>query len=806
MIPRQPGELEPAVFSGALRAILRVLLVALPVFLLATIVEPAYTARWLAVVGATYGVCLGSWVLDRFGRTRAAGVAAILGLWFVITACTVTAGGLGALAPWFYVIPVLVTGLLFGARAGFVASLLAALTALVLAVLEIDGRFADNMIAYSPMLRWVGLAFVLSLMAGLQWFASKTIGAAMKRSEKLTESIDGIVWEADAVSFQFTFVSAQAERLLGYPCSQWMSETDFWQNHIHDDDRAEALASCLAGIAELRPQEFEYRMIAADGRHVWIRDIVAVEAESGRAKTLRGIMMDVTAGKTAEVLLRESEERYRTLAETATDAIITFDPASRILFANAAVERMFGHARQTLVGMPFTALMPESDRRAHEAAVERYLATGLPGMPWSSRELMGLHRDGHELFLEVAFSELRIGGQHLFTGIIRDVSERRRTEDALRSSERRFSIAFNANPTPSTISTLDGRFLHANEQFLRTTGYSRDEVVGRTALELGLWPNPRQRGELMRRLHADGTVRGFDAELCTKTGERRLLSLSVERIELDGQPCLLHSGQDVTERKLAENAVRASEARLRALSARLESAREEEGRRIAREIHDELGGTLTTLKWDLEGVARSLSGPVSAGEAERIRKAVPLMMDLVESTMTTVRRIASDLRPCGTGRTGRGGGHGMAGPPVRGAHGHPVHLRSGRRRAGSGSGPRHGRLPHPPGDPDQRAAPCPGLAGAGPDPPARRQLRARGARQRPRHRAGRTGGGAVARPAGDAGARPARRWRRQDSGRCGEWHQRRRHDPDARGSPRRGGRNRLIAGGSIPAARSATSG
>ena len=86
-------------------------------------------------------------------------------------------------------------------------------------------------------------------------------------------------------------------------------------------------------------------------------------------------------------------------------------------------------------------------------------------------------------------------------------------------------------------------------------------------------------------MQAEGTVHGFDAELCTKTGERRLLSLSVERIELDGQPCLLHSGEDVTERKLAENAVRASEAQLRALSARLESAREEEGRRIAREIH-----------------------------------------------------------------------------------------------------------------------------------------------------------------------------------------------------------------------------
>ena len=378
---------------------------------------------------------------------------------------------------------------------------------------------------------------------------------------------------------------------------------------------------------------------------MWLHDLVSVEVENGRAKTLRGIMVDITAHKTAEDLVRESESRYRTLAETATDAIITVDPQSRILFANAAAEHMFGYDRQELMGMALTALMPERLRHAHQAALEQYLAVGTPTMPWSSRELTGLRRDGSEVSLEVAFSEIRTGGQHLFTGILRDISERKRTEDALRSSEQRFSIAFNSNPTPSSISLQDGRFLAVNDQFLRTTGYSREEIIGKTALSLGLWRNPENRLELMHRLEHDGAVRGFEMELRTKSGHVRLFFVSIARIELDGQPCLLHSGLDVTEHRLAENAVRVSEGRLRALSARLESAREEEGRRIAREIHDELGGTLTALKWDLDGIARSLSQPASAGEAERVRKAVPAMVDLVESTMSTVRRIASDLRP-----------------------------------------------------------------------------------------------------------------------------------------------------------------
>ena len=149
----------------------------------------------------------------------------------------------------------------------------------------------------------------------------------------------------------------------------------------------------------------------------------------------------------------------------------------------------------------------------------------------------------------------------------------------------------------------------------------------------------------MQRLKEEGSVRDFEAHLRTKGGDRRVLLLSAERIELDGQSCTLHSGQDITERKLAEVVVKASEERLRALSARLQSVREEEGKRIAREIHDELGGALTGLKWDLEEIGKSLSGLESGGTLRAIREKIPVMTGLIESTITTVRRISSDLRP-----------------------------------------------------------------------------------------------------------------------------------------------------------------
>jgi len=360
---------------------------------------------------------------------------------------------------------------------------------------------------------------------------------------------------------------------------------------------------------------------------------------------LRRSAEEVRERQRAEELMRESEQRFRTLAETATDAIITIDGNSSILFANSAAERLFGYPQQDLLGQHLTMLMPARFRAVHEQALSRYMETGMRRMVWNSMELTGLHRDGRELSLEVAFGEVRENDDHTFTGIIRDISARKRADAAVRSSEETFSKAFNANPTLSTISTLDGRFLNVNEQFLQTTGYSRNDVVGKTALELNMWPNPDNRARLMQTLKAKGFVRGFEVELRTRSGDRRVLLLSVEQIELDGQTCLLHSGQDITDRTQAEAALRLSEERLRALSARVQYVREEEGKRISRAIHDELGGALTGLRWDLEGIAENLGGTANGSNVQVARDKIPPMMDLIESTINTVRRISSDLRP-----------------------------------------------------------------------------------------------------------------------------------------------------------------
>jgi diguanylate cyclase (GGDEF)-like protein/PAS domain S-box-containing protein len=137
-----------------------------------------------------------------------------------------------------------------------------------------------------------------------------------------------------------------------------------------------------------------------------------------------------------ERALRESEERYRIVAETATDAIVTIDHRSVILFVNRATERIFGYGAQELVGQQLTMLIPERMRSVHLAALQRFLDQEEKHTDWQNVELHGLHRDGHEISLEVSFGKFQEGGKHLFTGILRDITERKRA-DTLRNGEAR---------------------------------------------------------------------------------------------------------------------------------------------------------------------------------------------------------------------------------------------------------------------------------------------------------------------------------------------------------------------------------
>jgi PAS domain S-box-containing protein len=126
------------------------------------------------------------------------------------------------------------------------------------------------------------------------------------RIESLINTIDGIVWESDPVTFDFTFISKKSEDILGYTAEEWLSSPSFWADHVHPDDKDWVVDYCTVCTNNLEQHDFEYRMIAKGGNIVWLRDIVNVIVEEGKAVLLRGIMIDITRNKQAEKDLNHS--------------------------------------------------------------------------------------------------------------------------------------------------------------------------------------------------------------------------------------------------------------------------------------------------------------------------------------------------------------------------------------------------------------------------------------------------------------------------------------------------------------------
>jgi len=212
---------------------------------------------------------------------------------------------------------------------------------------------------------------------------------------------------------------------------------------------------------------------------------------------------------------------------------------------------------------------------------------------------------------------------------------------ALGESEARLAKMIEASPEAITIGSLeDGKFIEANPACEQLTGYTREELIGRSPLELGFWPDPEERGRFISDLRRDQVVHGRELRLRRKGGELRTILASAAIIDLKGRKFILFQAVDITELKSVEKALREHEVMLRELAAHHDSVREGERAHIAREIHDELGQALTALRMDLSVLGMKF------GEADpRIREQAQELKGRVDAIVQVVRDVATALRP-----------------------------------------------------------------------------------------------------------------------------------------------------------------
>jgi PAS domain S-box-containing protein len=215
-----------------------------------------------------------------------------------------------------------------------------------------------------------------------------------------------------------------------------------------------------------------------DGLHTRIVQKFPLFNAEGKIYAIGGVVTDITERKQEESALRYSEERHRLVVETAPDAVISIDESGAILLANPATVRIFGYDPTELIGKPLTLLMPEFLRKLHENGLSRYLATGQRHINWQGTELTALRKNGQEFPVEISFGELTNDGHRLFTGFIRDISERKLAEDKLRASERTLRELTETIPQMLWSANADGAIDYCNQRVLDYTGLSAQQVHG----------------------------------------------------------------------------------------------------------------------------------------------------------------------------------------------------------------------------------------------------------------------------------------------------------------------------------------
>ena len=396
--------------------------------------------------------------------------------------------------------------------------------------------------------------------------ARRSAKAYSEKLETLLSRINGISWELDLGSLEFTYVSPNAERILGYPVEAWV-DMDAWAAMIAPEDRAFAAEYCQGETTAGRDHTFEYRIRKQNGDVVWVMDVISVVKDevSGEPLKLTGFILDNSQRHQAKESLQQKESYQRALLDNFPFLVWLKDTESRFLAVNQPFAAAAGFTDASeLAGKTDLDIWPRELAEAYRADDREVMAS------LRQKEVEEEVADQGVLkwFETYKTPVLDSNGELLGTvGFARDISERKHAEAALMESEARFRKLIQATPTPLGYVTADGRIEYFNTRFSELFGYTAEDIPTIEDWWQRAYPEPEYRARVLEtwnRAVAEAMAENHDIRPQTyrvtcKNGAVRIMEISGAALG-DG---VLASFVDLTEHKRAEAALRESEQRLR---------------------------------------------------------------------------------------------------------------------------------------------------------------------------------------------------------------------------------------------------
>ena len=355
------------------------------------------------------------------------------------------------------------------------------------------------------------------------------------------------------------FISAGIERLTGVPAAKFMTDPSTVIRNVAAEDRERLSAAIALSAEHLTRFEVEVRhKHRATGETHWCLLRSSPTRFPDGSIVWDGIEIDITERKRAEA------ERLllSTAIEQAVETVVITDRDAKIQYANPAFTRTTGYTRSEAFGQnPRILKSGQHDAKFYQEMWAALTAGNL----WHG-EITNRRKDGTLYTEEATIAPVRDSSGNItnYIAIKSDITERKQAEEALRKSEYKFSVLFHKASIPSLLSRLsDGTYVDANEAWTQSFGYTKEELLGKTSLELGLMRDAQLRAQTINEMRRRGQVVRTEQTLYSKSGDAHTVLTNANVVEFDGQEYGLVSVQDITERKRAETALRESERTLR---------------------------------------------------------------------------------------------------------------------------------------------------------------------------------------------------------------------------------------------------